>query len=249
MFDPLGLRIDVETTEEKETKPVLVGVNNTEKIYEDREISHKTTTINFTASLYKEKGVDVDLDDVKSRIENSLKEQFTGKSRDQWGNTHKFNINVDIQITDSAKNIREGDHSIVIANRVGRGEQAFFTPGQVNDIGANEMTLNARYFNSSQRMGGRQKFDFTAAGEFGHLAGLHHPNQMRGGEENPSFIKSVENSTSNFMNHDPNTSNGSNIHIDQISRMQELYNNTVKANESSEGMVGDRFQYINRNLP
>src|SRR5690606_17758475 len=129
------------------------------------------------------------------------------------------------QITDSAKNIREGDHSIVIANRVGRGPEGLFTPGTVdNDIGGNKMTLNARYFNSGQTRGGKQLFDFTAAGEFGHLAGLHHPTQMNKGRA--SLIDSVRapGPNSNFMEHG-NYSRGTDIHIDQIVRMQELDNN------------------------
>jgi len=219
-FDPLGLKIESET--------------------KDREDGGKHTKITFRATLLdRSKGAKVEhengtvtriprgkkqLEKLRDRMINELNSQFTKLEGD-----HTYVIDVDIQIYDSAKKVRKGDHHISIVepellHKKSGLDYGLKTPGGLaNRIGGEQLLINndrTYDFNTMIHGTTSDRFAQLAMHEFGHAAGLRHPHHetKSNGFDILNPLRNL--GPGNFMSYDKNARN---VHIKQIQQIQKKF--------------------------
>ena len=151
--------------------------------------------MHVTGKVLNDSGKNIDLQAATNSIVTALKRTYKGKI-----DGIPFNIDVQLTGANSMDDVVDSDHLFVLTDKISQpldGENY----GISNYTGGKVAFINADYFSGwyDEFMGSRNYGSFTAAHEFGHLAGLDHAkspiNVMRGSGMfygiNESQLKSI----------------------------------------------------------
>ena len=192
--------------------PVILVDPDGNKIVVTRVVNNNgkdNVKISFTAELVNISSKEItmkQMNSIKNNISNQIKESFGGEYDD-------FDVSVDVSITvrESYNDVTGDDgHIISIVNP---DDEVFDSP---NDAGGTERNSsdNGNIYLSSRIVDDKDQLKRTGAHEFGHAAGLKHPN-----DKNASTIDKNAGLNNKNLMHQSSVSNGTEIEAGQIEKM------------------------------
>ena len=150
-------------------------VNNIDINGDSIWFSHKNgeltqLTMNVTAKVLNDSRERLNMETVTNNIKTAIGRAFKGKA-----DGVSFDTNIQLSVAESMNDVSDSDHLFVLTDKISQVKKGKIY-GASNYVGGKVSFIDASYFSGlyDELLGSRNYGSFTAAHEFGHLAGLNH---------------------------------------------------------------------------